>query len=450
MSAQKNKTVLAATLAIIGVFLLGGVSFTLFPSQTQTTSPTPQVYNPQLAFTVTGDTSNLAFLTSGNSTNNGSAGNIFSFFYCPPIDSIVIATDGTVNSTLIQRQGDTYKLTEDITNQTIIVEKSGIILDGANHALTGFNRGCAYALENIHLENVTDVTVENFNISLSWQGIYSLNSTDITIRNNNINNINTGITAVSSSNCKVTGNNFVNLSTAVSFTQLYGYGQPQSNTVSKNTINNVITGITLSGGEFNTVTDNVIVNAYDSINAGTNATIAKNTLINGIDAIGVASQNSVYDNMIANFSESGISLSGMKSTIYQNTITNCSSAIIMSGSSDTYPFGDNMIWHNNFVNNTQPVALYTNASLSINYWDNGKEGNYWSSYNGSDSNGDGVGDTPYNLAANCTDNYPLMQPYTVASTDSQLGNLFFAAAAVTALVGAAVIICVYAKFRGRS
>jgi len=85
----------------------------------------------------------------------------------------------------------------------------------------------------------------------------------------------------------------------------------------------------------------------------------------------------------------------------------------------------------------------------VDHWDNGKGGNYWSSYKGSDGNGDGIGDSPYTLAANCTDNYPLMQPYTVVSSDAGLGSLFFAAAAVTALVGATVIICVYAKFRVR-
>jgi hypothetical protein len=44
-----------------------------------------------------------------------------------------------------------------------------------------------------------------------------------------------------------------------------------------------------------------------------------------------------------------------------------------------------------------------------NTWDNGCEGNYWSSYSGSDLNGDGIGDT--NLPGEGVDNYPLMNLY---------------------------------------
>ena len=53
------------------------------------------------------------------------------------------------------------------------------------------------------------------------------------------------------------------------------------------------------------------------------------------------------------------------------------------------------------VNNVTPE--YTN------FWDNGCEGNYWSNYNGTDTDNDGVGDTllPWEGADNC----PLMNLY---------------------------------------
>jgi hypothetical protein len=48
-------------------------------------------------------------------------------------------------------------------------------------------------------------------------------------------------------------------------------------------------------------------------------------------------------------------------------------------------------------------------------WDDGypSGGNYWSDYNGTDANGDGIGDTPYVFGYNnsYTDNYPLMKPF---------------------------------------
>ena len=45
---------------------------------------------------------------------------------------------------------------------------------------------------------------------------------------------------------------------------------------------------------------------------------------------------------------------------------------------------------------------------SNNRWDCDGEGNYWGDYDGSNKNGDGVGDTPYHIPPNGVDNYPLM------------------------------------------
>jgi hypothetical protein len=55
----------------------------------------------------------------------------------------------------------------------------------------------------------------------------------------------------------------------------------------------------------------------------------------------------------------------------------------------------------------------------VNFWDNGSVGNYWSDYltrypNASEIGSSGIGDTPYVIGANNTDNYPLMAPFEVA------------------------------------
>jgi len=66
---------------------------------------------------------------------------------------------------------------------------------------------------------------------------------------------------------------------------------------------------------------------------------------------------------------------------------------------------DNVIFHNNFVNNTEQVRLDESSDI----WDNGCERNCWSDYNGTDYNGDGIGDTL--LPHQGVDYYPLMNPY---------------------------------------
>jgi hypothetical protein len=85
--------------------------------------------------------------------------------------------------------------------------------------------------------------------------------------------------------------------------------------------------------------------------------------------------------------------------------------------------GGNVVYHNNFINNT-------NQALCGGIMDNGypSGGNYWSSYNGTDlfsgpyqnlTGSDGIGDTPYATSwygrALGTDRYPLMAPFKSAN-----------------------------------
>jgi parallel beta-helix repeat protein len=67
---------------------------------------------------------------------------------------------------------------------------------------------------------------------------------------------------------------------------------------------------------------------------------------------------------------------------------------------------NNIVYHNNFIDNS--VLITSFSTDDINFFDNGSEGNYWSSYHGEDNEGDGIGDTPYIINENNQDNYPIM------------------------------------------
>ena len=87
-----------------------------------------------------------------------------------------------------------------------------------------------------------------------------------------------------------------------------------------------------------------------------------------------------------------------RNAITCNFIENCASAMYLGRSNE------NMIFHNCLINSSIPEIFQSERDM----WDNGNEGNYWSDYNGTDTNSDGIGDTPYYIDSNNTDHYPLM------------------------------------------
>jgi parallel beta-helix repeat protein len=129
-------------------------------------------------------------------------------------------------------------------------------------------------------------------------------------------------------------------------------------------------------------------------------------------------------NVITNKSAGILFYGSLNNQIVGNNITTNQYAIYISfeaaflGDSRYVPSSNNLFHHNNFMNNNQIVydvacSYWVSASPSVNIWDNGKEGNYWSDYIGKDNNSDGIGDTPYVVYADNSDRFPLIAPATV-------------------------------------
>lgn len=120
--------------------------------------------------------------------------------------------------------------------------------------------------------------------------------------------------------------------------------------------------------------------------------------------------NNIINNYIVYNTQDGIFLDNpINNIITGNTIANNNQYGI---SIHVLVTNNNTIHHNNFINNMNGNA-YDEGN---NSWYNVTlaEGNYWSNYNGTDSNGDGIGDTPYLIPGGSNqDNYPFMNPVDI-------------------------------------
>ena len=118
----------------------------------------------------------------------------------------------------------------------------------------------------------------------------------------------------------------------------------------------------------------------------------------------------------------GVLLSGSDNSVVENYIADNEVGMFFG----TNQPGDIPLYltvsYNAFINNTDHlngcVCKEYNMTEEIHTWDNGKEGNYWCDYNGTDVDGDGIGDTPYVIDVLNQDRYPLMQSYAAQPTVS--------------------------------
>jgi len=171
--------------------------------------------------------------------------------------------------------------------------------------------------------------------------------------------------------------------------------------ISHNTITGNNDGVSFYSSSANVVSDNTITSNYYGISFYYSSAniVSSNTITGNNDGVSFysSSANVVSDNTITS-NYYGISLDYSSANIVSsNTITENYYGIHF-----TLYSSNNTICHNNF-NNTCHVW-----SDSTNVWNDSNEGNYWSNYTGQDTNGDGIGDTPYVINMGNQDNYPLM------------------------------------------
>jgi len=121
-------------------------------------------------------------------------------------------------------------------------------------------------------------------------------------------------------------------------------------------------------------------------------------------------QNTVSGTTISNCDYALIMQDSYRDVLSQNTLSNNKIGIfdlyhpdVLAG--DLPAISNNLYYLNNMINNTVQVQIQATVN---DRWDNGTLGNYWSNYNGTDINLDGIGDTPYIIQGTNIDHYPLM------------------------------------------
>jgi len=265
----------------------------------------------------------------------------------------------------------------DSASPTLTIKADGSI-DPSSSALIIRENDNNYILNSDIYSASDGIIIQRDNVTLNGQshflrgpqldssvGVYAAHQTGVVIKNMKVTGFHYGIELDTVQNSELSGNLVEgNLGDGI-FLNTVSNSELKDNTV----ISNSADGIFLYySSDLNRISMNLIqANGY-----------------RGIDLFSGCNNNTVDGNYVAYNNRTGIYLSSSS---------------------------NNTIYHNDFMNNQQQAAIF----LSQNNFDDAYPvgGNYWSDNNGTDSNKDGISDTPYVVDATNTDNFPLMKPLQI-------------------------------------
>lgn len=299
-----------------------------------------------------------------------------------------------------------------------------------NNTITGnsiSNHGIAIKLDNSHYNTITGNSLLN-----STEGIILENSHYNTITGNSILNNHIGIYLDDSNNTYISGNIISNNKDGL---RLCDSG---NNIIIGNTISNSEDGICSYYFSNNIISGNNIFGNLDNgiylLHSNNNKIIGNNISLNNDTGIFVnynSNTISITSNIISNNSDGIILLKSKDHNIIDNKIySNMNDGILIWETINSTIIGNkinsnwygirfkyysknNIIYHNNFIDNTQNVI----DDRLNNTWDDGKYGNYWSDYKERYPDAKkkwckGIWNTPYEIkGGDNKDNCPLINQW---------------------------------------
>lgn len=359
---------------------------------------------------------------------------------------------------------------EDSSNNNNIYEN--IIITNDYGVLSAPSFGASSASNNNMYEN--DIVNNNYGIKFQDSanntihgntirnndyGILLYNPSNNSIDGNNIITNNHGIHACAgAANNQITRNNLTKNNSGISFV-FASNNTLRENRMVDNEQNFIVDGHELSHFIHDVDTSNTVnskpmyylVNQRDKTipsDAGyvalVNCTAIKVQNLELVNVQGIlfayTRDSTIIGNFVANTSHGIYLLESSSNTISGNSLTNNDYGIYFDEASDNTVSGNNVanngvgiyfggpvpfrkcvnntFYYNNFINNAKQINdihwEIAFSAPSLNIWDDGEKGNYWSDYNGTDYDVDGIGDTPYVIDEKNRDNYPLAKPYPVS------------------------------------
>lgn len=346
-----------------------------------------------------------------------------------------LSSNNTIRENYIADNGDGIWLRDFADNNSVYGNNitandlGGIHLDSSSNRISYNNiTNNSVGVELMSAEFPTGINqIHQNNITDNWTGIYLHELTcNNSIHENNVSNNRCGIQLCASSNNTISGNQIEHNDEDGIFFELSSRNVLRNNTIAGNNYNLKIWGETFSDcvndvDASNTVDGRRIYywinkkNMTVPLDAGfvalincTNITVQNLSLTKNWHGVLLLSttdstitRNNVTNNMFGIWNTMS-----SNNNITSNNIAHNGCGISFSGSST------NSIHHNNFFDNTQQVSSIN----SVNVWDDGVEGNYWSNYeqkypNATEQDDSGIWDTPYVIDEINQDNHPLIPEF---------------------------------------